>query len=654
MKNKISILCTAIVVFCTAANSYSQNYEIGTWEGFRTSAVTFTFDDNCANQFTAALPIFDRLGYKASFYPVINWSPNWNTLKSMVANGHEVGSHSVTHGQTVTDAEMSSSKNTIEQNIPGVKCNTITYPNCNVPNPESSVSKYFIGGRVCDGQVANTTPSNYNRIGSIICGNAGSCNSLANFQTQLNTAKNKKGWAVFLIHEVNNGSGYSPLQASVIESTLNYIKQNDGDFWVTTFRNAILYSKERNAATVREVSSTANEITLNVTDNLDNATYNYPLSIRRAAPAGWTSITATQGGKEIEASIKSGYIYFSAVPDGGTVVLTTGTPISGYTVSASASPATGGKIVITPESPNGRYNGETVSLTPVPSTNWEFAGWSGDASGNDVPLSIKMDKDITVSANFILVGDDTDNGLIRNGNFSGTTGWTFSQWEGAGTFTVSGNEANISVTAVGTADYNIQLVQNGIAMEKGMKYRLTFDASATADRVISVFMQLDSDPFTSYFEQSVDLTTGKESFSYEFEMKETTDPNGRIAINVGNATSTVKISNIEFFRIAEFSPEDPGGGVNISETPAVADANLHVYVLPNSAVNVNFTATGSGETELRLYSLNGSLIASDKLYTLAGKNYSHTFDQGKFPGGFYVVWINSNGKVERAKVAIPN
>jgi len=80
---------------------------------------------------------------------------------------------------------------------------------------------------------------------------------------------------------------------------------------------------------------------------------------------------------------------------------------------------------------------------------------------------------------------------------------------------------------------------------------------------------------------------------------------------------------------------------------------LHVNVLSGSDVNVNFTATGNGETELRLYNLTGSLIASTNLQTITGKNYSYTFNQGKLPSGVYVVQMNSNGNLEQTKVIIP-
>ena len=181
MKNKITFFFTVIVVFCTSVTGHSQNsnYEIANWEGFRTSAVTFTFDDGCPNQFTAALPLFDARGYKATFFPTPAMNnPNWANLKKMADNGHEIGSHSVTHppkNVVMDENELKNSQSTINQNIPGHKCNTVAYPNCDVPNT-TTAAKYYIGGRDCEGRV-EVLPSSgfdYFRISSIICGNQGS------------------------------------------------------------------------------------------------------------------------------------------------------------------------------------------------------------------------------------------------------------------------------------------------------------------------------------------------------------------------------------------------------------------------------------------------------------------------------------------------
>ena len=66
-------------------------------------------------------------------------------------------------------------------------------------------------------------------------------------------------------------------------------------------------------------------ITLQVTDSLDDANYNYPITIRRPLPAGWPSATVSQNGLPVDVcSVMVGptkYIMFDVVPDGGNVVL---------------------------------------------------------------------------------------------------------------------------------------------------------------------------------------------------------------------------------------------------------------------------------------------------------------------------------------------
>ncbi len=329
---------------------------------------------------------------------------------------------------------------------------------------------------------------------------------------------------------------------------------------------------------------------------------------------------------------------------------------TGFRLTTSVAPAAGGTITRNPDTSNGRYDdGANVSLTPVAAGGWEFESWSGDASGNQVPLSVKMDKDKTVTANFILVGDGTEN-LVRNGNFANTQLWTLntgsSYGNSAGTYTPINNQAVINITAIGANPWEPQLIQSGIALEKGMKYRLTFNAYAAAPRQMEVLLQMAASPYTDYLNAggSFDLTTESRKFSFEFEMTNESDINAQLAFNVGHSMQSVNISDMQLIYIAEFT--DPGEFTGTAKISADPDTRMHVHVLPNSTVSVNFTAQDSGENELELYSLNGNLVASTKLHTFAGKNYSHTFNHGKLPEGLYIVWMRSNGSVEQAKVLI--
>jgi uncharacterized repeat protein (TIGR02543 family) len=85
-----------------------------------------------------------------------------------------------------------------------------------------------------------------------------------------------------------------------------------------------------------------------------------------------------------------------------------------YSLTASASPAAGGTVAFSapgPYAPNTK-----VTLTPNPAPGYQFSGWSNDASGTQDPLTVTMNKDMTVTANFAEIPDALALGYTQNGN----------------------------------------------------------------------------------------------------------------------------------------------------------------------------------------------------------------------------------------------
>jgi oligosaccharide reducing-end xylanase len=324
---KINVILL-LAAFLAAGNvAYSGTvaspYQVGNWPGFRTAAISYTFDDGCSNQFAIAIPMFNEFDYKLTLFTITGASPNWTNLRNAAAAGHEVASHTVTH-PTLTPsnevAELSNSKSAIEANVPSQKCVTIAYPMC-VPSTQSVTATYYIAGRICSGSIEVNTPLNFYQISSIGCGSAGSIKTAADFNTKFANTASSKGWCVFLIHGIDSDGGYSPLSSTVLRSSLQYLDARRSTFWVSTFGNVVRYIRERNDVSVAETSNTGDSITLQVTDTLDNTIYNYPVTIRRPFPEGWQMARVSQNGHEVKASILRGtsvnYLMFDAVPDGG-------------------------------------------------------------------------------------------------------------------------------------------------------------------------------------------------------------------------------------------------------------------------------------------------------------------------------------------------
>lgn len=319
-----------IIYSLTVTSSFSQNvdslYEIATWQGFSSAAISFTFDDGYAKQYSIAEPIFDKYNFKITFFPVINWGPDWTALQKAANKGHEVGSHTVSHpqygsiDQEQQNFELSNSINSINSHISGQNCITMAYPYCQTGD-DSITGKYFLAARICSGQIVSKTPSNFMRISSFVCGSLG-INSVAEYFRQFNSAANSRGWVVLLIHDLDD-SGYSPVNSSMLETVVDSLGTFKDKFWVSSFGNVARYIKERNSVNVSELSLSDSVITVSITDSLDNSIYNIPVSVRRQLPFGWASATVMQNGDTLTSSIKMidslKYIIFDAVPDEGDI-----------------------------------------------------------------------------------------------------------------------------------------------------------------------------------------------------------------------------------------------------------------------------------------------------------------------------------------------
>jgi oligosaccharide reducing-end xylanase len=349
------ILAVAAAVPAGRAGSVAAPYEVGTWEGFRPAAISYTFDDDCSNQYALAVPMFNAAGFKLTLFTVTSWLSGWAQVQAAAAAGHEIGSHTVTHANLgmLTDAqqapELTNSQNLINANVPGQKCVTIAYPNC-VAGDESLISQYYIAGRTCSGQIVPSTPSDFLQISCMICGSSGSVQTLQNFTDTASSAYAARGWCVYLIHGIDSDGGYSPLPSAMLQSSVNYFSANQDRFWVQAFGNVVRYIRERNAATVAETSSTDTNITLQVTDGLNDSIYNFPITLRRPLPANWVAATITQAGTPIYAQVvtigSTNYVMFDVVPDVGDVILSQIVPTAEPVISVTPPTLDFGSVAI--------------------------------------------------------------------------------------------------------------------------------------------------------------------------------------------------------------------------------------------------------------------------------------------------------------------
>ena len=334
----VKIAAVMLSLFALASSSgfagtVSPPYEIGTWQGFRSAAITYTFDDSCNNQFLVAEPMFNQAGFKMTLFTVTSGGlfPGWTRVRTAAAEGHEIASHTVTHanlsGLSLAQQtnELANSQAAIAANVTNQQCVTLAYPYCAAGN-EAIVSTYYIASRTCSGQVVGKNPANFQQISSFVCGSAGSIQTLQHFTNTANSAASQNGWAVFLIHGIDNDGGYSPLPSATLQASVDFFSTNRDRFWVETFGHVARYIKERNDASVVETFSSDSGITLQVTQTLNSAIYNYPITLRRPQPTNWFGAVVTQNNQDLGAQIvtvnSTNFIMFDVVPNAGDVTIT--------------------------------------------------------------------------------------------------------------------------------------------------------------------------------------------------------------------------------------------------------------------------------------------------------------------------------------------
>jgi hypothetical protein len=189
-----------------------------------------------------------------------------------------------------------------------------------------------------------------------------------------------------------------------------------------------------------------------------------------------------------------------------------------------------------------RFNdGTQVTLTAVPDSGWSFDGWVGTDSSKGTSMTVTMNKNRTVQAQFSSSAE-----LIPNGDFSnGTASWSLNTWSADGSSKGTATVVNGVLTYViengGTETWNIQIYQNTVPYVKGKKYTLTLDAWALAAHDLSIYAAKGA------LDKKITLGTTKTSYSYSFTA-DSTDAAGRLSFDMGGKGSasagTVYLDNI--------------------------------------------------------------------------------------------------------------
>lgn len=201
---------------------------------------------------------------------------------------------------------------------------------------------------------------------------------------------------------------------------------------------------------------------------------------------------------------------------------------------------------------------------------------------------------ITPPAPVIVVPTNRDS--IFNGGFdSSAVAWDL-QLHGDGKATGDSKDGKyvLDISAIGTQNYQVQLIQHDLHLEKDQWYEISFDASASAARTLEVNVEQHTDPWASYLKekQNFDIGTESKTYSLKFQMTAATDTNGRLSFNAGAATGVLTLDNVKLKKID--APEEVPEGLTKALRMSVKSLEQYSVFSMNGAYLGRISADKAG------------------------------------------------------------
>lgn len=263
----------------------------------------------------------------------------WDQLKKYQNHGHEIGSHTISHPYLAgLDSlnlayELKNSKKELRQHL-GRKATFSA--ECPFGIEDDRVINYALNiypclrNRMPDPYIyeinrgSPQSPSNSDREYVEWKRGALSSTPMKTMKSWVDTTlKGNNIWLVLVFHGVN-GIGWEPLTKNKLQEYFIYLKNNEDNIWVATFKDVTKYIRERENANIN-INKQENYINLNVSHTLKDKRYNLPLTLKTYVPSTWLKVHIRQGYRKQNAPVLADegghYIIYQVIPNREEVTL---------------------------------------------------------------------------------------------------------------------------------------------------------------------------------------------------------------------------------------------------------------------------------------------------------------------------------------------
>lgn len=124
------------------------------------------------------------------------------------------------------------------------------------------------------------------------------------------------------------------------------------------------------------------------------------------------------------------------------------------------------------------------------------------------------------------------------------TSWVDTSVGADGEMSYIPNGVKMQVNAGGDFEWNAQMFYDGITLEQGTKYRISFDYQADSDQSTSFHVMQGHDDYLPYFSDTLKWTTTKQHYEGTFSYTSATDNLCRVGFNLGGSGVKVPFSSV--------------------------------------------------------------------------------------------------------------
>ncbi|HEU5148363.1 MAG TPA: polysaccharide deacetylase family protein [Chryseosolibacter sp.] len=253
-----------ILLLCTTV-SHAQDHSFS-WPDGKSMALSLTFDDARLSQADGGAALLDEYGVKATFFVVpAQVQERLEGWKKIVANGHEIGNHTLTHpcsgnypwsrNKALEDYNLKAMREEMEacneqiDKLLGVRATLFAYPcghtyvgrGANTKSYIPLVAKMFFAGRTYRDNISND-PSFCDL--AQLTGIDMDGKDFDDITSLLDRARQNNHWLILGGHEMGE-SGHQTTRIAMLRALLEYAHDPANGIWIAPMGTVAQYISER-------------------------------------------------------------------------------------------------------------------------------------------------------------------------------------------------------------------------------------------------------------------------------------------------------------------------------------------------------------------------------------------------------------------------